>query len=98
MMKVSEGTRGELVIRLGGTFDQAAASRVAGQLRELPSHAGVVLDFSAVRQLHDHDLAAVADAIGARAPAIAVHGLGRHHERLLRYFGVELQRVAREDA
>jgi anti-anti-sigma regulatory factor len=98
MMKVSQGARGELVIRLAGTFDHAAATRVTGQLREAAAYADVVLDFSAVRQLHDHGLAAVADAIGERAPSIAVRGLGRHHERLLRYFGVELQRAVREEA
>jgi hypothetical protein len=96
MIEMLQGARGELVIRLAGTFDDAAASRVCGRIREIPPQADVVLDFSGVRQVHDHGLAAVAGAIGERAPAIAVRGRGRHQERLLRYFGVELQRVARE--
>lgn len=96
MMDVSQGARGELVIRLRGTFDGAAANRVAGRMRELPRGADVVLDFSGVRQLHDFGLAAVARAIGERGPALSVRGLTHHHERLLRYFGVELQRIARD--
>lgn len=96
MMEVSEGARGEVVIRLRGTFDGAAASRVCGRLCEVPRGADVVLDFSGVRQVHDFGLAAVARAMGERGPAIAVRGLTWHQERLLKYFGVELQRVARD--
>lgn len=97
MMDGSGGARGALVIRLEGTFDDAAANRVCGRIREMPAQADVVLDFTGVRQVHDHGLAAVAGAIGERAPSIAVRGLGWHQERLLRYFGVQLQRVARGD-
>jgi hypothetical protein len=90
MMDVSHSTQGEIVLHLGGTFDAAAARRVCGRLSELPAHADVVIDFNQVKQLHDHGLAAIAGAIGARAPGVAVRGLGRHHERLLRYLGVDL--------
>ncbi len=95
MLEVLRGAQGEVVFRLDGTFDAAAANRVCGRLSEIPAHADVVLDFKQVTQLHDHGLLAVAPAIASRAPGVAVRGLGRHHERLLRYFGVELSREVR---
>lgn len=89
MMDVTRGSGGELLIRIDGTFDRQAASRLSGWLGEVPPEAPVVLDFSRVREFHDFGVAAMASQLAGRAP-VQVVGLGRHQHRLLRYFGVDL--------
>lgn len=89
MMDVTRGARGEVVIRLAGTFDAPAATRLASLLTDVPADGRLVIDFSAVRDCHDFGLAAVAQGLAARQ-RLEVHGLTRHQERMLRYFGVEL--------
>jgi hypothetical protein len=91
MMDVTRGMRGELVIRMDGAFDGKAATRLVGWLAEVPKDGSLVLDFSAVRDCQDFGLAAVASALAAR-DRLEVRGLTRHQERMLRYFGVELER------
>ncbi len=88
-MDVTRGAHGEVVIRLDGIFDAIAASRLSGWLVEVPSNQPLVLDFTHVRTCEDFGLAAVASDLSARA-GLVVHGLTRHHERMLRYFGVKL--------
>jgi hypothetical protein len=97
-MDVTRGTRGELVIKVDGTFDGRAATRLAGWLAEVPAEDPLVVDFSGVRECQDLGLAAVARGLSSRGPQLSVHGLTRHQERLLRYFGVNLRsdREARE--
>ena len=92
MMDVTRGTCGELVIRIDGTFDRQAASRLNGWLGEVPRDAPVVLDFSRVREFQDFGLAAVAGSL-AGLGGVQVLGLGRHQQRLLRYFGVDLAKL-----
>lgn len=92
MMDVTRGAHGEVVIRIDGTFDAKAATRLAGWLVEVPAAAPLVLDFSQVRVCEDFGLAAVADDLAGR-DQVVVHGLTRHHERMLKYFGVELDRL-----
>lgn len=89
-MEVSRGDRGELIIRVGGTLDGRAAARLAGWLVEVPPGEPLVVDFSGVRECQDLALAAVARGLGGRGGRLAVGGLTRHQERVLRYFGVEL--------
>jgi hypothetical protein len=89
MMDVTRGAHGEVVIRIDGTFDASAARRLAGWLVELPADDPLVLDFSLVRSCEDFGLAAVAPDLAARE-RLVVQGLNRHHERMLRYFGVRL--------
>jgi hypothetical protein len=89
MMEVMRSSRGEIVIRVDGTFDRQAASRLSGWLGEVPAGAAVVLDFSQVREFHDLGIAAMATGLCGR-DAVQVLGLGRHQQRLLRYFGVDL--------
>lgn len=97
MMDVTRGARGEVVIRVDGEFDAVAASRLAGWLAEVPGDGALVLDFSAVRDCQDFGLAAVAQDLAARR-SLVVRGLTRHQERVLRYFGVDLDRGADERA
>ena len=89
-MDVSRGSRGEVVIRVDGTFDGLAATRLAGWLVEVPPGDPLVVDFSGVRECQDLALAALARGLTARGGRLAVGGLTRHQERVLRYFGVEL--------
>jgi hypothetical protein len=90
MMDVTRSSAGEVVIRLDGIFDRQAAARLSGWLAEVPAGAQVVLDFHGVREFHDFGVAAMASQLAARGP-VHVRGLGRHQERLLRYFGVDLR-------
>jgi hypothetical protein len=90
-MDVTRGARGEVVVRVDGTFDAKAASRLSGWLAEIPVDAALVVDFAAVRECQDLGLAAVARDLAARE-GLAVRGLTRHQERMLRYLGVDLAR------
>jgi anti-anti-sigma regulatory factor len=91
MMDVRRGAHGETVIRVDGDFDATAASRLAGWLLEVPAGDPVVLDFTHVRVCEDLGLAAVASDLAAHEKVVVL-GLTRHHERVLRYFGVALER------
>lgn len=101
MMDVTRGDRGEVVIKIDGTFDAKAATRLAGWLVEVPQNDALVLDFTQVRACEDFGLASVAEDLLAR-DRLVVRGLNRHQERMLRYLGVELGKVdgdlARGDA
>ncbi|WP_242346688.1 STAS domain-containing protein [Anaeromyxobacter terrae] len=90
MMDVTRGAHGELVIRIGGTFDGKAASRLTGWLGEIPSGDELVVDFSQVRDCQDFGLAAVASDLAQRGARLQVRGLTRHQQRMLRYFGLDL--------
>jgi hypothetical protein len=88
-MDVTKGDNGEVVIRIDGTFDAKAASRLAGWLVEVPRDGSLVLDFTQVRICEDFGLAALADDLASR-DHLHVRGLTRHQERMLRYLGVVL--------
>ncbi len=90
MMDVTRGAHGEVVIRLDGTFDAGAATRLSGWLVEVPCGEQLVLDFSQVRDCDDCGLASVARGLAARE-RLVVRGLTRHHERMLRYLGVPIE-------
>jgi len=92
MMDVMRGSH-EVVIRIDGTFDAKAATRLAGCLVEVPQDDRLVLDFTQVRACEDFGLAAVAGDLLTR-DRLVVRGLTRHQERMLRYFGVDLDKTA----
>lgn len=92
MMDVLRGAHGEVLIRVDGRFDAKAASRLAGWLVEVPSGDPLVLDFTQVRECEDYGLATVAAELASRE-RLVVRGLTRHQERMLRYFGVDLDRL-----
>lgn len=92
MMDVTRSAHGEVVIRINGTFDAKAASRLAGWLVEVSPEEPLVVDFSQVRVCEDFGLASVAPGLAGRDRLI-VRGLSRHQERMLKYFGVELPRT-----
>lgn len=88
MMDVTRGPRGEVVIRIDGTFDTEAAQRLSAWMREVPAQEPVVLEFGG-RDCLDLGLAAVAGDLASRE-RLVILGLSRHQERLLGYLGVEL--------
>lgn len=90
MMDVTRGAHGEVVIRIDGAFDAKEASRLSGWLGEVPQTEPLVVDFSGVRVCQDFGLAAVARDLSKRS-GLVVRGLTRHQERMLRYFGLDLE-------
>jgi hypothetical protein len=73
---------GEILLVVEGTFDLSAALRVATAVRATAAEATVRIDLRRAR-IHDAALAALAREAGSRR--VAIVGLSRHHERLLRY-------------
>jgi hypothetical protein len=80
------------VIRIDGTFDAKAATRLAGWLGEVPPTDPLVIDFTRARDCQDFGLAAIATDLAGRE-RLLMRGLTRHQERMLRYFGVDLDRA-----
>ncbi len=85
--QVSRGHKGEMLIRIEGVFDTAAAARLRGLLLEAGTDCQVVVDFSRASEIHDFGLAAVAGGIAGQ-DRVQLSGLGLHHSRLLRYCGL----------
>ncbi len=81
-------TRGdEIVIRLEGVFDAAAAQRLSTAI-EAADGDEIRVDLTGVREFHDFGIAMLARALSGREH-VAVSGLRHHQLRLLRYFGIE---------
>jgi hypothetical protein len=76
------GPAGDLVLAVEGTFDLAAAMRAATEALARARRARVKLDLRRAR-IEDAGLAAFVRAVAGRP--VAIVGLSRHHERLLRY-------------
>jgi hypothetical protein len=82
-------SRTEVVVKIEGAFDAAAARAI--QAAFLGGVTRFTLDLSRALQIHDSGLALVAsDLLTPAARAVTIVGLGRHHERLLRYLGAHL--------
>lgn len=73
---------GDVVLVVEGTFDLAAAMRAATTARARSGSARVKLDLCRAR-IEDVALAAFVRGVAGRP--VAIVGLSRHHERLLRY-------------
>jgi hypothetical protein len=81
-------TRAEqVVIRLEGVFDAAAAQRLSTAI-ETAQGDEIKVDLSDVREFHDFGIAMLARALQSR-DHVAVSGLRHHQLRLLRYFGID---------
>ena len=88
-MNPREGHR-DSVIRLEGELDLPAARMLEHSLRGFKTGDTVRIDFSRVHRLHDYGIATLARALTKLDGAtVKLHGLGTHHVRLLRYFGVD---------
>jgi anti-anti-sigma regulatory factor len=78
----------QVVIRVEGVFDAAAAQRLSSAI-ESANGAEIRVDLSDVREFHDFGIAMLARALSARS-GVAVSGLRQHQARLLRYFGIDV--------
>lgn len=76
-----------VILRLEGMLDGAAALMLTQALGEV-SAPELVLDFSRVREFKDMAVAVLAPALQASARALRIRGMGSHHARMFRYFGV----------
>jgi anti-anti-sigma regulatory factor len=85
-----QDSEGKVLLRITGRFDPASAVLLE---RELVKETGseVVLDFGSVDELGDATVAVLSHVLrSAHARSLRLRGLRRHQERLLRYFGIEL--------
>jgi hypothetical protein len=77
----------QVIIRVEGVFDAAAAQRLSSALEG--THGDEIrVDLSEVREFHDFGIAMLARALAGRS-GVAVSGLRQHQLRLLRYFGID---------
>ena len=81
-----EDVAGDVVLRLSGTLDVAAAQVLRGVLSEIDRASHVVVDFSQVREFHDLALGSLARTLSQRP--IQLRGLRTHQARMLEYLGV----------
>ncbi len=78
------------MLRLEGEFDLPAARMLEHSLRGFREGDVVRIDFSRVQRLHDYGIASLAQGLTKLEGAtVRIEGLGTHHVRLLRYFGVD---------
>lgn len=95
MIEESRQAGGEVLLRIDGTFDTAAAWQVRGRLGAFSPADRVVIDFTSVREFLDLGVAVVANGIAAEpGRAVELRGLKDRHHRLFRYFGVDLPSAA----
>ena len=81
------GAGDELVIRMDGVFDAAAAQRLASAIADADGEV-VRVDLTDVREFHDFGIALLARALSGRS-RISVSAVRPHQVRLLRYFGID---------
>jgi len=81
---------GRVLLRLTGRFDPASALLLERELVKEGQSDEVVLDFASVDELGDASVAVLSHVLRSAQRSLRVRGLRRHHERLLKYFGVEL--------
>lgn len=74
-----------LILRLTGTLDAPAARAVAEAVGRLPLRP-LTVDFSRVRTFVD--LAIDGLTLALRGRPVRLTGLGRHQQRMFRYFGL----------
>jgi len=75
----------QVLVRLSGTLDGRAARMVADTLGRLPPRP-LVVDFSRVRTFVDLAIDGLTRALRGRT--VRLTGLGRHQQRMFRYFGI----------
>lgn len=85
-----ETTDGRVLLRITGRFDPASALLLERELVKEEDTGEVVLDFASVDELGDASVAVLSHVLRSSQRSLRVRGLRRHHERLLRYFGIEL--------
>jgi hypothetical protein len=81
-----EELAGRITLRLEGTLDGRTARELCSSLEQLKSRE-VVLDFGRLREFQDNAVGVLTRDLLA-ASKVELRGLGDHHERMFRYFGV----------
>jgi hypothetical protein len=78
-----------VVIEVTGEFDGAAAHAVCAAF--MRGVEGITIDFTRALRIDPVSLAILAGELARhRKGAVAIHGLPRHEERLLRYLGARV--------
>jgi anti-anti-sigma regulatory factor len=89
---MSEPTGGQprTLVHVEGDVDAIVARQLFAMVARCGPGSRLVLDFSHAHEIADYGLGLLARAL-VKAPqsSIAVRGLSRHQERVLRYFGVD---------
>ena len=80
-----EELAGRITLRLEGTLDWRTAAQLRHSLEALGSQE-VLLDFTHLREFKDTAVGVLTQDLPAHK--VQFRGLGEHHERMFRYFGV----------
>jgi hypothetical protein len=82
-----EENAGRTTLWLEGTFDRNTAELLGASVAEVAGP--VVIDFSQVRHFKDSAVDLLTRTV---KEGVSLRGIGNHHERLLRYFGLPVER------
>ncbi len=83
------GVPDAVVIRVEGMFDPMAASALRARLAHARPQLPIVLDFAHAREVSDLGLAVLAHGLVSDGARVRLRGLSQHHERMLRYLGLD---------
>lgn len=91
-------SQSENTIRFDRSLDGRAALHATAVIEATPPESELVLDFSRVRDVEYIALVTVVLAIARRrGRRVALRGLCEQHVRLLRYLGIDVDRLARRE-
>ena len=79
---------GSLMLEVGQSFAPEDAARIHELIERAAPGTPVEIDFRHVRDCQDFALALLAKDLAARRARVALHGMSKHQQRLLGYFGV----------
>ena len=87
-----QATAGIVLVKFGKRFAAPEAERLQ-QIVSSPEHLSqLTLDFTDVRDFHDAAFVPLAKTLSAISTTkVVLHGLTRHHSRMLGYLGVGLR-------
>ena len=82
------------LVHVEGDVDAMVARQLRAMVTRCSPGSRLVLDFSHAHEVADYGLGLLARALVDAPPtSIALRGLSRHQERVLRYFGVDAAAV-----
>lgn len=86
---------GEFLLSVRGDFGAAEVQSIRDVLHALNPGARVFLDLSRAERMEESAIACMAELFEERnGAAIRIHGLSRHHARILAYLGAHLSEPA----
>jgi len=98
MAIMHDSNRQSDLITVEGTFDAVAASALHQRIVGSRRLRRVVLDFSRARDVSDLGIAVLAHGLVDDRVAVRLRGLSMHHERMLRYLGLDATLLERSGA